>query len=104
MGPLPHTETDISDVTPHPTYLLTIIDICTRFVEIIQLSTMDASTVSQAYHNQWLYRYPRPSRLLSDNGPQFISHEFNRFLDSFLIKQQLVNKHFLQLVMADDIF
>ena len=64
---------------------LTIIDICTRWIEIVSIPDKSSETVSLAFDRNWLSRYPRPVRVIHDNGGEFAS-EFAELLESYGIQ------------------
>ena len=70
---------------------MTMIDPATGWFEIVEIPTfnldevtagndeyMDKSSagVSQMFNNTWLYRYPRPYKVVFDYGSDF-KHDFN---------------------------
>ena len=67
-------------------YVLTIMDIYTRWPEIHLLPDVQAKTVAESFEIEWLRRYPNPSYVLTDNGTQFISSTFGNLLQSRKIK------------------
>jgi hypothetical protein len=52
---------------------LTAIDPATGWFEIVDINDKTAGTVMDAFHNQWLCRYPRPTKIIFDNGGEFKS-------------------------------
>ena len=58
---------------------LTMIDPVTNLVEIAQISSTKSEEVTDVFTNTWLSRYPIPSRVVADNGPEFAGAdwEFN---------------------------
>ena len=74
-------------------HCLTILDHATRIVEIIGLKNIKASTVAQKFDKHWLCRYPRPSTLLSDQGTQFLSNEFQELLQSYGIHHTVTSSY-----------
>ena len=59
---------------------LTIIDPATNLIEIIQIRDKKSRTVTQAFANCWLARYPWPMRVIHDNGGEFIGWEFQELM------------------------
>ena len=47
---------------------LTIVDVATRWIEILPLKSKDSLTVSNLTDEQWLGRYPRPEKCIHDQG------------------------------------
>ena len=50
---------------------LTVIDPATNLIEINPLITKTASEVADAVENNWISRYPRPMKCVTDGGPEF---------------------------------
>ena len=65
VGPLPTSQGF--------TYLLMIVDRCTRWPEAIPLSDISALTCARAFLSHWVSRHGVPSTLTSDRGRQFVS-------------------------------
>jgi transposase InsO family protein len=57
-------------------HALTMIDPATNLVEIKRTLTTTAAENAAAVENTWLARYPRPVKIVSDQGPEF-STEFS---------------------------
>lgn len=51
-------------------------DVFTRWIEIIPLKSISAEEVVENIYVEWICRYPKPERVISDNGTQFISKGF----------------------------
>ena len=66
VGPLPVSSDSF-------TYILTIIDRTTRWLEAVPLKDMTASTCSAAFMSSWVARFGVPATLTSDRGTQFSS-------------------------------
>ena len=66
VGPLPVSSDSF-------TYILTIIDRTTRWLEAVPLKDMTASTCSAAFMSSWVARFGMPATLTSDRGTQFSS-------------------------------
>ena len=58
------------------TYIFTIIDRTTRWLEAVPLRDMTATTCTQAFLNAWVARYGVPETLTSDRGTQFTSESW----------------------------
>jgi Reverse transcriptase (RNA-dependent DNA polymerase)./Integrase core domain. len=59
------------------------------FIGLCELSPIKNPTcahVGTIFHNCWLCRYPTPTRCVHDNGPEFISQEFQDILRYYGIK------------------
>ncbi|BET01053.1 multicellular organismal development [Nesidiocoris tenuis] len=68
VGPLPCSE--------NKSYLLTMIDRHSSWVEAVPLARMTAESVARAFYEQWVCRYGTPSRITTDQGRQFESDLF----------------------------
>ena len=64
---------------------VTIIDVCTRWIEIQQYDSRRSEDISLIIDREWMSRYPRPSYAIFDNGTEF-SSEFKELLASYGIK------------------
>lgn len=51
---------------------LTIIETVTNLLEIIWIKNKISENVAQQFLNYWLTYYPRPFRVVHDNGGEFI--------------------------------
>lgn len=76
VGPLPTSSNGSS-------YLLTMIDKFSRWVEAVPLQNISAKSCAQAFLMNWVSRFGIPETLVSDQGTQFESALFNELL-SFL--------------------
>ena len=92
QGPFPVNESATGEEYK---YLLTIIDIHSRWVELIPLSNQDSDTIATALHDEWFCRYPRPRMILSDQGPNLKAKPF-----ADLLKSYGVQHHFTTTYMA----
>ena len=66
VGPLPFSSDSFS-------YILTMIDRTTRWLEAVPLKEMTASTCTAAFMSSWAARFGVPTTLTSDRGTQFSS-------------------------------
>ena len=62
--------------------VLTVIDIATRWIEIVRLHDKRSETVALAFDRIWMSCYPRPLFAIFDQGSEFIGFEFQELLDS----------------------
>ena len=62
-------------------YIITVIDLCTRFVELIPLNNMKSEYVARKLDETWLCRFPKPSKMTTDQG--FINKEFQELLSYY---------------------
>jgi len=63
------------------TYLLTMIDRTTRWLEAVPLRDISAATCSQAFLGTWVSRFGVPSTLTSDRGTQFTSEAWRKLCE-----------------------
>jgi transposase InsO family protein len=59
---------------------LTIIDTVTTYCEVIPLRNKTAEHVGLQLENQWLARYPKPTRCVYDQGNEFLGEGFQKVL------------------------
>jgi hypothetical protein len=63
---------------------LVVVDHKSKWLTAVPLKDKKAATVARAVKEQVLPHILKlPNRVLTDNGPEFISHEFNELLDSY---------------------
>lgn len=55
------------------TYVLTIRDVLSRWVEFIPLEACSAACVLEALYHDWVLRFARPNHIHTDNGSEFIA-------------------------------
>ena len=62
---------------------MTMIDPTTGWFEIAQVPSNDlgSARISQLFNNTWLARYPRPTKVVYDNGSEFKAHFKQLILD-----------------------
>ena len=65
---------------------LTCIDSVIGLPEIIPVENATSSVVVQAFENNWLSRYPSPSKCVHDNGNEFLGPAFSNMLRNNNIK------------------
>jgi hypothetical protein len=65
---------------------LTIIDKGTGWPELIAIHNKTSYHVAISFDSEWLCRYPRPYRVVYDNGAEFTGQEFQELLESYGIK------------------
>ena len=59
---------------------LTTIDVTTNLLEIEPISTQTSAECARAFENGWLSRYPRPIRVIHDQGSEFMGAPFQDLL------------------------
>jgi hypothetical protein len=65
---------------------LTACDLATRWPEIQRIHVKDSETVALVFDRCWINRYPRPSKVIHDQGTEF-SGEFSELLQSTGIQE-----------------
>eukprot|EP00834_Sanchytrium_tribonematis_P005485 NODE_335_length_9311_cov_0.760313.p1 type:complete len:485 gc:universal NODE_335_length_9311_cov_0.760313:7947-6493(-) len=83
VGPLSSVSEDDGIVFTH---ILTIIDIKTRFIELVALTNTSGLNIANTVDNVWLNRYPRPECILTDQGKNLIGTEMEELFQSYGIK------------------
>ena len=63
-------------------YILSMVDRYTSWVELIPLERVDAQTVANAFVLHWVARYGIPTTIVTDRGSVFLSGVFTRLLNS----------------------
>jgi hypothetical protein len=81
VGPLPTTSKGKS-------YILTMIDHFTRWVEAVPMSNISAQSCAQQFLSTWVSRYGLPVCVVSDQGTQFESVLFNSMLQRLGIQRR----------------
>ncbi|KAG6449370.1 hypothetical protein O3G_MSEX006038 [Manduca sexta] len=71
-------------------WILLVEDVATRWVELFALKDATAENCSQVLIEEYFLRYGLPRRVISDNGPQFISAVMQQCMFVFGIKQELI--------------
>ena len=75
-------------------YALTCIDPVTNLIEILHFHGPPTSEkMKQLFENHWLACYPRPEKIVHDNGPKFLGHYFQFPLDYASIKPTNISTH-----------
>jgi cleavage and polyadenylation specificity factor subunit 1 len=64
-------------------YCLTIIDRFSRWVEAIPIPDISAQTIIRTFYDQWICRYGTPTKIITDQGRQFMSRDFELFCKKF---------------------
>ena len=75
-----------SNAPPHMSNIVVVIDYFTKFPEILCTSDITAPRIIK-WLKELFARYGCPDRIVSDNGPQFTSHEWQAFMKSNDIQQ-----------------
>lgn len=73
---------------------LTCIDPVTNLIEIIRLrGPKTAENARRLFENHWLARYPRPTKVVHDHGPEFQGHDFQFSLDYHGLTPSNISPH-----------
>ena len=64
---------------------MTFIDPATGWFEVTEIPEKNSARISQIFNNTWLSRYPRPQKVIFDNGNEF-KKDFLPLLKDFAIK------------------
>ena len=67
-------------------HALTIIDKATGWPEFIAICNKSSNHIALLFDSNWLCRYPRPAKVVFDNGTEFVGQEFQEMLESYGIK------------------
>jgi hypothetical protein len=67
-------------------HALTIIDKATGWPEFIAIKNKTSLHIALLFDSEWLCSYPRPARVVYDNGTEFTGQEFQELLESYGIK------------------
>ena len=67
-------------------YALTCIDTTTKLVELTCIDTKSSDAIARKFENTWLAQYPRPARVVHDNGGKFTGYAFASLLCALNIK------------------
>ncbi|KFM73065.1 Retrovirus-related Pol polyprotein from transposon 17.6, partial [Stegodyphus mimosarum] len=70
LGPYPRSKVNKSR------YLLVIVDHFSKWLELIPLKRASAKIVVDSILNKYILKYGAPLKVISDNGPQFVSKMF----------------------------
>ena len=91
-APFEEVSVDFYGPTPSNTELLVLIDDYSRFVIVKELPNVKVDTVIPVIH-EIVSTFGIPRILKSDNGPTFISKEFERMCEFFGIKHRLTTPY-----------
>jgi transposase InsO family protein len=59
---------------------LTIIDIASTLSEVVRIEDKSSNHILNLFENNWLARYPRPVRVIFDQGGEFVGRPFQAML------------------------
>lgn len=84
VGPYDFIMDKSSDEEPDEyRYILSIIDLFSRWVELVPLRSISALEITVAVECAWLCRFSVPSSIITDNGMQFLSTEFASLMSQY---------------------
>ncbi|OWZ02754.1 Pol Polyprotein [Phytophthora megakarya] len=69
-------------------YGITMIDQATRWLEVGVQLNKESLTTAESFDREWLCRYPRPRKVVHDQGTELTGEEFQELLRSYGIKAQ----------------
>jgi hypothetical protein len=72
---------EVKWASTHQQYLVVLVDLHSKWPEVAACGTVTSSSVISVL-TDFFCRHCLPDRLISDNGPQFVSAEFEQFLTS----------------------
>jgi hypothetical protein len=61
-------------------HALTMIDTVTNLVEMQRVNSTSAQDAANAFEMNWLFKYPRPVRIIHDQGTEFMGDNFQSLL------------------------
>ena len=64
-----------------------MIDNATGWPEIARLDKKKACHLAKWFDLQWLCQYPRPTKIVCNNGGEFVGREFQELLQSYAVEQ-----------------
>ena len=66
--------------------LMNIVDLCTRFCQCVRVSSKKKEEIIEALMRSWIQIFGPPSKVLSDNGGEFLNEDMVELADKFGIK------------------
>lgn len=94
VGPFPKSKKGFS-------YILVAVDGFSKYVHIFPLRKATSGTAIEMLENRIFLSHGVPEILISDNGSQFTSAEFNKFLDKYNVKKWLTARYHPQANAAE---
>ncbi|KAG6608887.1 Pol Polyprotein [Phytophthora cinnamomi] len=82
----PYTYADEPDAPKF--YSLMMMDMATHWIEIAPLDDKTSVLTDKQLDKYWLCHYPRPLRVIHDEGPEFTGREFQEMLESYRIQSK----------------
>ena len=75
--------TDNGKILAKQILCFTAVDKATGWAEIMGIDNKRSESIAPLFGNEWLLRYPRPRRVVHDNGGEFVRYEFQELLDNY---------------------
>jgi len=66
-------------------FILTMIDLKTRLMNTVPLTSINSKTVADAFYKRWICLYGPPSTVHTDQGLQFLSSVFQNLCEKYKI-------------------
>ncbi len=73
-------------------HLLSMVEACTGWSEFARVKSASSIATATAFDKGWLCHYPRPHKVVHDNGPEFMGCEFKEMLDTYGIESKPNNQ------------
>ncbi|KAG0430881.1 Retrovirus-related Pol polyprotein from transposon TNT 1-94 [Dictyocoela muelleri] len=77
-GPF-YTYDNDGDKIPNKNYILTITDLCSRYIKVFDLEKIKSDKVVDCFQ-KWFDIYKIPKKIITDNGKQYTSQVFKKFI------------------------
>ena len=77
VGPWKITVPNVGDIVFHA---MTMIDIASTLCEIKRIESKESAHMAMVFTNEWLSRYPRPNKIIFDQGTEFCGAAFQSML------------------------
>ncbi|OWZ22105.1 Pol Polyprotein [Phytophthora megakarya] len=74
-------------------YGVTMVDQATRWLEVAVQPNKEALATTETFDREWLCSYPRPRKVIHDQGPEFTGGEFQELLRSYGIKAKPITSN-----------
>lgn len=94
IGPLPRSRSGFS-------YIFVVVDAYTKFVHLTSLRQATSKAVIKVLRDEIFYVHGVPQVVVCDNGKQFVSGDFKKFLEGFDVKLWLISRYHPQANAAE---
>lgn len=94
VGPFPRSKQGF-------VYLFVVVDAFSKFVRIHPVRTATAKCVIRFLERDIFLLFGVPDRIVSDNGSQFVSREYRKFLELYKVKPTYVSRYHPQAYAAE---